>query len=214
MHRAAGSRPNPVSIVVADDHPLLVAGIMRHAERCGIDVLACCADGRSALAAIVEHEPDVAVLDLRMPELGGLEVLGEVRRLKLSTRVLVCSELSGPATVHALIAGGARGFVAKTAPVAELYAAVRRVAAGGVWLRPELQARVIARVARGERPPSPRELEVIRLVAEGLTDRLIGLRMHISHETVRTNLKRAQEKLGVSGRAALVAAALRLGLIE
>ena len=214
MQHAAGNRPDPVTLVVADDHPLYVAGVARLADRCGVRVLACCADGRSALEAIVAHDPDIALLDLRMPGLDGREVLGEVRRRKLRARVLMCSAHAEPAIVHALIRDGARGFVTKTAPLSELCAAVRRVAVGGVYLSPELQARFNDQVARGLRAPSQRELEVIRHVADGLTDREIGLRMHISHETVRTNLKRLQEKLGVSGRAALAATAVRRGLIE
>jgi len=204
----------PVTLVVADDHPLFVAGIARLPEVCAVRILAFCADGRSALAAIAEHRPDVAVLDLRMPGLDGREVLCEVRRMKLPTRVLMCSVHADGATVHALVKDGAAGFVTKTAPVAEFCAAVQRVAAGRLYLSTELQAPFNEQVANGHRPLSPRELEAIRLVAEGLTDREIGQRMHISHETVRTNLKRAQEKLGVSGRAALVAEALRHGLIE
>jgi two-component system, NarL family, nitrate/nitrite response regulator NarL len=205
---------NMVTLVVADDHPAYVAGLARVLERCRVRLVACCTDGRAALDAIVEHRPDVALLDLRMPLLSGREVLGEVRRLKLPTRVLICSAHTEPPTVHALIEDGARGYIGKTAPISELCAAVRKVAAGGMWLSPELQAGFNDHVASGRRMPSERELEAIRLVAKGLTDREIGLRMHVSHETVRTNLKRSQEKLGVSGRAALAATAVRRGLIE
>jgi two-component system nitrate/nitrite response regulator NarL len=212
--RHAGNGRSPITLVVADDHPMWVVGVARLAERCALEVLACCVDGHAALDAIVEHSPDVAVLDLRMPGLSGREVLGEVRRRQLRTRVLMCSAHTEPTIVHALISGGARGFVTKTAPVAELCRAVGRVASGGIWLSEELAAAFYDQVACGQRAPSERELEVLRLVAEGLTDRGIGEQLHISHETVRTNLKRLQEKLGVAGRPALVATALRRGLIE
>jgi two-component system nitrate/nitrite response regulator NarL len=211
----AGTKPvNPVTIVVADDQPIYMAGIVHVAERCGVRILACCADGHAALAAIVEHRPHVAVLDQRMPGLEGREVLAEVKRSELQTRVLICSAHAEPAIVHALIAGGARGFVEKVARPAELFAAVRRVAAGGVYLSAKLQAHFNDQVARGERALSPRELEVVRYAAEGLKDHEIALLMHISPETVRTNLKRAQEKLGVRGRTALSVTAVRRGLIE
>ena len=203
-----------VTLVVADDHPAFVVGIARLLERSHVRVVACCTDGRAALDAIVEHRPDVALLDLRMPRLSGREVLCEVTRLKLSTRVLICSAHSEPPIVHALVEDGARGYICKTAPIAQLCAAVRRVAGGGTCLSPELQAGFYDYVASGQRSLSERELETIRLVAEGLTDREIGLRMHLSHETVRTNLKRSREKLGVSGRAALAVTAVRRGLIE
>jgi two-component system nitrate/nitrite response regulator NarL len=214
MHHAGRNPGRPVTLVVADNHPVFIAGIARLPERCAVRILACCVDGRSALDAIVEHRPDIALLDMRMPELSGREVLAEVRRMKLPTRVLICSAHAEDGIVHAVIQDGARGFVTKNATIAELCAALRRVAAGGVWLSAELQDRFNDQVTRGQRALSPRELETVRLVAEGLTDREIGERMNISRETVRTNLKRAQEKLGVSGRAALGTTAVRRGLIK
>ena len=214
MQHAASNRPTPITLVVADDHPVCVAGILRMAEHFGLRVVACCVDGRSALAAIVKHRPDVALLDVRMPGLSGQEVVRAVKRLGLPTKVLICSAHANAATVHALIQDGAKGFIQKTATIGEICVAVRRVAAGGTALSTELRARIVDAVAHGFRALSPRELECLRLVAEGLTDREIGLELHISHETVRTNLKRAQAKLGVSGRAALVREGMRRGLIE
>ena len=203
-----------VTLVVADDHPATLAGLARMPERLGVRVVASCGDGRAALDAILEHRPDVALLDLRMPVLSGRAVLDEVVRRELRTRIVVCSAHAEPPIVRAVIESGARGYLTKSAPIAELCAAARRVAAGGIWISADVQARLNEHLARGRRAPSERELEVLRWVAEGLIDREIAARMFISPETVRTNLKRLSDKLGVSGRAALVATAVRGGLIE
>jgi two-component system, NarL family, nitrate/nitrite response regulator NarL len=215
MHTTRSARLSPVTLIVADDHPPFVDGVARVLpERCSATILARCADGRAALDAILAHAPDIALLDLRMPMLGGRAVLGEVVRLRLATRVIVCSAHGEPAVVRAVLEDGARGYLDKTASWDEICVAVQSVARGGTWVSPQLQAGLNGELASPQRAPSERELEVIRLAALGLTDLQIADRMYISRETVRTNLKRCSEKLGVSGRATLVAAALRRGLIE
>lgn len=215
MNAARTTCAHPVTVIVADDHPPFVDGVARVLpERCAATIVACCSDGRAALEAIRRHTPDIALLDLRMPELGGRGVLAEVVRLKLATRVIVCSAHGEPAVVRALLEDGARGYLSKTAAWEEICIAVQTVAGGGSWVSPELQAGLNGELSSPFRAPSERELEVIALAALGLTDAQIGERMYISRETVRTNLKRCSEKLGVSGRAALVATALRLGLLE
>jgi two-component system nitrate/nitrite response regulator NarL len=203
------------TLVLADDHPAFVEGLARILpERIGASVLACATNGAAALAAIDRHQPDVAVLDLRMPVLDGRVVLAEVVRRGLGTRVLICSAHGEPAVVRSVLGEGAAGYLAKTASWGEIASAVRRVAGGGVWVSPELQAGLNAELVNPQRQPSVRELEVLGLAAEGLTDGEIAARMFVSRETVRTNFKRCSDKLGVSGRAALVATALRRGILE
>lgn len=211
----AGTCTETVTLVVADDHPAFADGLARVLpERCDVRIVASCGDGRAALAAILEHRPHVALLDLRMPSLDGRAVLGEIVRAGLPTRVLVCSAHGEPTIVRALLQDGARGYLAKTASWEEIANAVRTVADGGVWVSPTLQAGLNDELCDPRRASSERELEVLELGAQGLTDVEIGARMYISRETVRTNLKRCAEKLGVSGRTALVATALRRGLLE
>jgi len=203
-----------VTLVIADDHPAFVDGVVHGLERRGVRVLARCHDGEAALAAILRHRPAVALLDLRMPGLGGREVLVEVVRRKLATRVIVCSEQQAPAVVRALLGDGACGYLSKTTSCAAIADAVRAVAGGEVCVSAELQDGLNGQLAGPPRTLSPREREVLTLAAEGLTDQQIAARMYISRETVRTNLKRCSDKLGVSGRAALVATALRQGQLE
>jgi two-component system nitrate/nitrite response regulator NarL len=207
--------PDRPTLVIADDHPAFVEGLGRVlSERLGASVVARCDDGRAALAAIHRHLPDVAVLDLRMPLFDGRAVLGEVVRLRLATRVLICSAHGEPALLRAVLGDGAAGYLAKTASWDEIATAVRRVAGGGVWVSPELQSGLNAELVNPRRQPSQREIEVLGLAALGLTDGEIAERMFVSRETVRTNLKRCSDKLGVSGRAALVATALRQGMLQ
>jgi DNA-binding NarL/FixJ family response regulator len=213
--RTGNSAVNPVTLVVADDHLPFLEGLARVLpELTGVRIVACCADGRAALAAITEHRPGVALLDLRMPLLGGREVLTEVIRRKLPTGVIVCSEHCAPSIIRAVLEEGARGYLCKDSGWDEIVAAVRAVAAGRAWVSPKLQAGLHDELSNPRRIPSVRELEVLVHASLGLTDSKVAERMHISRETVRTNLKRCSEKLGVSGRTALVAEALRRGMIE
>lgn len=202
-----------MTLVVADDHPLFVAGISRITEHAPIDVVAAYNDGRAALEAILELQPDVALLDLRMPELDGRQVLLETRHRQLPTAVLLCSAFEHPAVVQDLLQAGACGFVSKRADWNEIAEAVLEAARGEVYLAPTVQRSLAARLAVGRRPLSERERSVIALAAEGLTDIEIARQLIISQETVRTNLKRSAEKLQVRGRTAIVARALRDGYL-
>lgn len=215
MSRTNSAAPDQPTLVLADDHPAFVEGLARVLpERIRASVVACCTDGRAALAAIHRHAPTIAVLDLRMPLMDGRAVLGEVVRMRLATRVLICSAHGEPALVRAVLGDGAAGYLAKTASWDEITTAVRRVAGGEVWVSPVLQGGLNAELVNPQRPPSVRELEVLGLAALGMTDREIAERMFVSPETVRTNLKRCSDKLGVAGRAALVATAIRQGMLE
>jgi two-component system, NarL family, nitrate/nitrite response regulator NarL len=217
-HSAAGG--GRISVVVADDHPLFREGIARALrERPELDLVAEAADGREALACIRERRPRVAVLDLALPELDGLDVLAAMRRDAVDTRVLVLSASTEGALVHRALSAGAAGYVAKTATRAAVCEAVVAIARGELVLDPELQAGLLAEVrARGvddTRPLlTPREREILVLLADGLSSRSIGERLYLSQATVKTHMSHMYEKLGVSDRAACVAEAMRRGLLE
>ena len=214
MTRNGSDHPDAMTVVIADDHPVTAEGLARGlTERCGITVLACCADGGAALAAIQEHSPDVALVDMQMPMLDGHEVVKEVVRLKLPTRVVICSMFCEQSLVRTLLDHGARGYLSKTSSVEEIGAALRTVARGSVVVSPTLQQGLNDEIASPRRSLSPRERQVLKLASKGRKDREIAAELYISPETVRTLLKRCTEKLGVRGRTALVAEALRLGLI-
>lgn len=204
-----------VRLVVADDHPMIVEGLARLLpDRDDVVIVARCSDGRAALAAIRAHRPDVALVDLYMPLLNGREVLNEVVRLKLPTAIVMLSAHAEPPIVRAVLEEGARGYLDKRSEWQDIVAAVPIAAAGEVVVSPSLQADLNAQISSPVRMPSVRELKVLEHASFGLTDAQIGGLMYISRETVRTNLKRCSEKLGVSGRTALVATALRKKFLQ
>jgi two-component system nitrate/nitrite response regulator NarL len=212
--------PPRVQVVVADDHPLFREGIERAVrERPDLELVGSAADGREALARIRELGPRVAVLDLRLPGLDGLEVLNAVTRDGLPTRVLILSASGDAELVYRAVQGGAAGYFRKEADRQAILDAIAAVARGATVIEPGLQAGVFdqirARAAGEDRPIlTAREREVLTLMAEGHSGPQIADRLIIALPTVKTHQARLYEKLGVSDRAAAVAEAMRRGLLE
>jgi two-component system nitrate/nitrite response regulator NarL len=206
-------------VVIADNHPLyrdaLAAAIRRVPT---LELLAESADGRQALAAVRELEPDVAVLDMRMPELDGMQVLNAIVRDGLDTRVVFLSAYGDGSAVYLAVGAGARAYLSKDAPAQEICDAVAIVARGGAVLPPEVHdgmADEIRLRSANDRPLlTAREQEVIHLAADGCSAPEMGRRLHLSEGTVKSHLAHAYQKLGVSDRAAAVAEAMRRGLLE
>ena len=212
--------PARVSVVVADDHPLFREGIERAVrERPDLQLVGAAADGREALAQIRELTPQVAVLDVRLPDLDGLQVLNAVVRDGLPTRVLFLSASGDPEVVYRAVQGGAAGYFRKEADRDAILNGIAAVASGRTAIEPELQAGVFDQIRlRGtseERPIlTAREREVLALMADGLSAPQIAQRLIVAPPTVKTHQARLYEKLGVSDRAAAVAEAMRRGLLE
>lgn len=214
---AQGSEP--VTVVVGDDHPMYREGVVRALKESGrVRVVAEAGDGREALEAIREHEPKVALLDYRMPELDGLAVVNAVARDGLPTRVLLLSATEDPATVYEALAAGAAGYMTKESDRDDIVAAVVSVAKGGGYVPAHLAGGLATEVhqrSRGEATLlSPREAEVITMMADGLSVPDIAERLHLAPTTIRTHVQRLYEKLGVSDRGAAVAEAMRRRLVE
>jgi two-component system nitrate/nitrite response regulator NarL len=209
-----------IRVVVADDHPLLRDAIERAVrQRPELELVAAAADGRDALRAIRELAPDVAVLDLRMPGLDGIQILNAATRDGLATRVLILSASGDPELVYEAIQGGAAGYFLKEADRDAILDAIAAVARGQTAIDPDLQAGVFEQIRlRGivdDRPVlTAREREVLALTAEGLSGPQIAERLIVALPTVKTHQARLYEKLGVSERAAAVAEAMRRGLLE
>ncbi len=212
--------PARVTVLIADDHPLFRDGIARAIRaRPDLELVAEAEDGRTALERIRELVPAVAVLDLRLPGLDGLEVLNAVRRDGLATRVLTLSAAEDGALVFEAMSGGAAGYLSKRADRTAVCDAVAAVARGETVLEPGLQGGLLeevrARGVAGTRPVlTPRETEILRLIADGLSAPDIARRLFLSTATVKTHIGHLYEKLGVSDRAACVAEAMRRGLLE
>lgn len=208
-----------VRVFLADDHPMFTEGLSRAVgEHPGLEVVGTASDGRGAIAGIRRLNPHVAVLDVKMPGLTGVEVTKEIVREGLDTRVLLLSALADEGMVMEAMAAGAAGYLVKDADRAEICRAIQAVSEGRAVLAPEAQTALAQslRLRFGERRPvvTDREREVLRLTADGLSASRIGQEMHLSPATVKSHLGKVYEKLGVSDRAAAVAAAIRLGLLE
>ena len=207
------------TVYVAEDHPVFQEAVARAIKaRPDFELAGTACDGRSALAEIRELRPTVAVLDLRLPELDGLEIVRAIQRDGLPTKVVVLSGDSSRDFVYDAVKLGAAGFLTKAATLDQICDAIAAVARGETVLSREIQAGLVSELRARDRPSRPllseRESEVLRLIADGLTGPEIGARLHVSSSTVKTHVASVLEKLGVSDRAAAVAEAMRRGLIE
>ena len=207
-------------MLVADDHPIYREGIVRAVkERPDLELIRETKDSRRALEEIKRVGPDVALLDIRMPGLEGPQVLNALQRDGVKTNVIFLSAFMEGELAYETVAAGARGYLSKESAREEICDAIVAVARGGTALAPEAQAGLAAQVQERERTDglpqlTPRENEVLHLIAEGLSAPDIGKRIHLSPTTVKSHLHKLYEKLGVSDRAAAVAEAMRRGLLE
>ena len=213
------STSDPVRVVVGDDHPMYREGVARGLSASGrVIVVAQAEDGPAALAAIKEHRPEVAVVDYRLPGLDGSQIAHAVVRDGLGTRVLILSAFTDSALVYRAIERGATGYLPKEARQAEILDAVLACARGQTVVPPALAtglAEELRRHAAGSGPLlTPREAEVLALMAEGKSVPAIAAELVLGASTVKTHVGHLYEKLGVSDRAAAVAEAMRQGLIE
>jgi two-component system nitrate/nitrite response regulator NarL len=209
----------PLRVLIADDHPLFLFA-MAHSVRSReeLQLVGQAKTGREAIAIALEAKPDLAVLDVEMPDLGGLDVLNAITREGLPTRVLFVSGSLDAAKSYSLIEAGAAGILEKDAMPEQIGDALIRIAQGETILAPSVQAALMREVRdRRERTQtvlSPREAEVLGFLAEGLSAPQIAAELHLSPSTIKTHLQRLYERLGVSDRAAAVAEGMRRGLIE
>lgn len=207
-------------VIVADDHPVYRDGLIREwAESEQIEIIGASGDGVHALELILRERPDVAVLDLRLPGMDGLAVLSQLRDRECPTRVLILTAYVDSSTVFRAFSLGARGFMEKVASFDEIADAIITIASGRIVMASVAQD-IIAdelreREVRESRPSlTSREIEILRLAAEGNSSQQIAVALHISIATVKTHLQHIYEKLGVQDRAAAVAQALRGGILS
>lgn len=212
-----------VRVVLADDHALVRQGIRRFLEETGeIDVVGEAEDGARALELVAEYGPDLAILDIRMPKLSGVDLARRIRAEHPQVKLLVLTAYDEDPYVFALLKAGVDGYILKTADSTQLIQAVRQIMAGEPALDPGVTRRLMERVASGRvsisgdevvERPTDRELEVLRLAAKGLTNRAIGQELAVSDRTVQGHLARVYSKLQVSTRTEAVLKALQEGWI-
>jgi DNA-binding NarL/FixJ family response regulator len=212
--------PTAIHLVIADDHPILLQGLQQLFEREGFEVVASCPDGAAALAAVQALQPDVLVMDLRMPGLGGLDVLRALSKTPTRCRTVLLTAIVRDSEVMEAVKLGVRGIVLKESSPEVLVDCVRRVHRGEQWIERETVTRALQRVIDRESAEreagetlTPREIEIVRMVAQGLRNKAIAERLSISEGTVKVHLHNVYEKLGVDGRLELVLCAQQKGLI-
>lgn len=209
------SGADPVRLLIVDDHPVVRDGLsgMFRGEP-GFEVLGEAADGAEAVRRTIALKPDVVLMDLRMPGTDGVSAITQLAERQVAARVLVLTTFDTESDVLPAIEAGATGYVLKDAPRDELLRAVRAAARGEAVLAPSVATRLIGQVRRpAEAPLSPRELEVLEMVAAGATNRDVAARLFVSEATVKTHLLHVYAKLGVNDRAAAVAEGFHRGLL-
>jgi DNA-binding NarL/FixJ family response regulator len=206
---------SPIGVLIVDDHPVVRDGLRGvFTGDPGFEVLGEAPDGERAVALAEARRPDVVLMDLRMPGGDGVTAIRALSERVPSARVLVLTTYDTDSDVLPAIEAGATGYLLKDAPRAELLRAVRSAATGEAVLSPAVATRLMGQVREpAEEPLSARELEVLKLVARGATNRDAAARLFISEATVKTHLLHIYAKLGVNDRAAAVAEGYERGLL-
>jgi DNA-binding NarL/FixJ family response regulator len=222
---AAGpaGEPAPPSVVVADDQTLVRSGFRMILGAAGIPVVAEAADGQEAVAAVLKHRPDVVLMDIRMPEMDGLEATRRIlaARPGRDSRIVILTTFDFDRYVYAALTAGASGFLLKDVSPEQLVAAVRTVRSGDALLAPSITRRLVERFAAPDRVAvhrdlsglTPRELEVLRLLARGLSNAELAGQLTLSEATVKTHVARILAKLQLRDRVQAVVLAYETGLV-
>jgi NarL family two-component system response regulator LiaR len=204
-----------IRVLVADDHAVVRQGLRTFLElQEDIDVVADVADGRQALAAVAEHEPDVVLMDLVLPEVDGVEAIRRIVSERPRIRVIALTSFLDDDKLFPAVRAGAAGYLLKDVEPSELVKAIRTVHAGEGLLHPAVAARLMEEVAAGGAPETPdnltpREREVVRLIAGGLSNKRIAFELGISEKTVKTHVSSILGKLGLTDRTQVALHAVR-----
>ena len=207
------AKPKPIRILVADDHHVVRSGL---AASLGLEddfeIVGEAESGTQAIALYPQTAPDVVLMDLRMADGGGIESTAALRAKVPDARVIIYTTFDGDEDVYRAVQAGARGYLLKSAPRGELLAAIRAVAAGERYRPPALAQRLAERVSGPD--VSEREIEVLRLISAGKSNKEIGATLHIAEDTVKRHVSNILTKLGVSDRAQAATEAIRRGFLH
>ena len=215
--------PDPVRVLIADDQALLRSGFRLILESAGLDVAGEAADGKEAVAGVLEHQPDVVLMDIRMPVMDGLEATRQIVAAGSDVRVVMLTTFDLDQYVYGALAAGASGFLLKDVTPEHLVAAVQLVRSGDALLAPSITRRLVERFAprvpSGDRAAdlsalTPRELEVLGLVGRGMSNAELATELTLSEATVKTHVARILAKLSLRDRVQAVVFAYETGLVS
>jgi DNA-binding NarL/FixJ family response regulator len=203
----------PIGILIADDHPLLREGIATVIRsQPDMKLMAEASTGSQAVRLCLELRPDIVLMDLRLPDMSGIDALANIRMHFSEARVIILTTFEGDAEVQRALKAGARSYLLKSMTPNEILANIRLVHAGKVVVPPEVAAHLLEFM--NEDALSEREIEVLRQVAEGKSNRDAGAKLFITEETVKIHMRHIMEKLGASDRTQAVAIAVRRGYFQ
>jgi DNA-binding NarL/FixJ family response regulator len=205
----------PIRVLIADDHGVVRRGLRTFLElQDDIDVVGEASDGETCVAAAVELSPDVILLDLLMPGVGGVEALGRLRDAGSKARVLVITSFTDPAVSVPAVRGGAAGVIFKDVEPRDLASAIRSVHAGHTLLQPDVAAALMAPDPAAASPLTARERDVLAEITQGRSNREIARALSLSEKTVKTHVSNVLMKLGVADRTQAALLAVRRGLVD
>jgi len=215
-HDTAGSSaslPEVYTVLIADDHPVVREGLATLINRrSDMRVVAEAANGREAVEKFLAHSPDIVLLELRLPIMDGVEVVMSICEKMPAARVVIFTTCKGEEDIYRAVKAGAFGYVLKDTPLNEVVECIRAVARGTRWIPPGVAAMLGKRVA--DRALTARELEVIRALTSGKSNKEIGTLLDISEATVKVHITHILEKLKVTGRTEAINVAMRRGLVH
>lgn len=202
-----------IRVLIADDHPIVREGLRTLVSRqADMKIVAEAATGREAVEQCVRHKPDVALIDLRMPELSGVEAIGAIRARVPGVRAIVLTTYDGNEDIYRSLRAGARAYLLKDAPREELLSCIRMVHEGKTWISPLAAANLAARLSEEEL--TPREIEVLRLIVAGKSNKEIGAALFVTEGTIKLHVNHLLRKLKVSGRTEAIRYAVQRGIVH
>jgi two-component system NarL family response regulator len=203
----------PIRILIADDHAVVrqgLATIINHDSE--MTVIAQAEDGQQAIALYRQHQPDITLMDLRMPRMGGVEAITAICAEFKQARIAVLTTYDGDEDIYSGLRAGAQGYLLKDAKPSELLNAIRAIHSGEKYIPPAVGAKLLQRMSNPEL--SERELEVLRLMAQGMSNQEIGTALSIGESTIKSHVNRILSKLGVNDRTQAVIIAVKRGLVN
>lgn len=203
----------PIRVLIADDHPIIRNGlVMMVTLSPGMEIAAEATNGAEVVDLFRQHQPDITLMDLRMPDMTGVEAIAAIRQEFLAARIIILTTYDGDENIYQGLQAGAKGYILKDTPLDEIVRAIHTVHSGKNYIPPEVGAKLAERFTQPQL--SDREQEVLRLVAQGKCNLAIAAELNVTEGTVKFHINNIFSKLGVSGRTQATLVAIKRGLVN